>query len=127
VLTFFLDEHISPRIARQVLRTRPAARVFTVLEWQAGCLAGLPDDELLLEAQARAFTLVTYDCATVAPIVRAWMEQGIDHAGVIFVDERTIAPNDFGGLTKALVRLWDAEHEEDGSNRCIFLARAKRG
>jgi hypothetical protein len=125
VLALLLDEHLSPRVARQVLRARPAARIVAVLEWEGGRLAGLPDDELLLEARTENLTLVTYDCATIAPVSREWSEQGVDHAGVVFVDEHTIAPNDFGRLTKALIRLWDAEHARDWRNRCIFLTRAK--
>jgi len=125
VLALLLDEHLSPRIARQLARKRPAARVATVLEWEEGRLAGLPDDALLLEARAAGFTLVTYDLATMAAVVRAWSEQGIDHAGVVFVDERTIAPNDFGSLVRALSGLWDATHAGDWKNRCVFLARDK--
>jgi hypothetical protein len=127
VLKLLLDEHISPRVAAQLARKRAGARVAAVLGWQEGRLAGSPDDELIAEARAEGFTLVTYDLATIAPVIREWSEQGIDHAGVIFVDERTIPPNDFGSLVRALASLWDAQHTHDWRNRCVFLGRDKGG
>jgi hypothetical protein len=53
------------------------------------------------------------------------MEQGIDHGGVVFVDEKTIAPQDFGGLVKSLGLLWKHERLADWINRVTFLRKAK--
>ena len=46
------------------------------------------------------------------------------HKGVIFVDDRTIAPNDFGGIVRALDQLWEKENDADWTNRVIYLRRA---
>jgi hypothetical protein len=67
-------------------------------------------------------TLVTYDQATIPPLLQVWGEQGISHAGVILVNRRTIAPNDFGGLIRALTRLWDRAEGLDWTNRMVYLA-----
>jgi len=67
------------------------------------------------------FVLVTYDLRTIVPLLKAWGEQGVDHGGVILVDGRTLAPNDFGGLTRALGALWNAERRASWANRVIYL------
>jgi hypothetical protein len=40
-------------------------------------------------------------------------EAGISHGGVIFVDEKKVAPKDFGGLVRGLSALWDPYGQED--------------
>ena len=49
---------------------------------------------------------------------------GISHGGVVFVDERSIAPNDIGGLVRALIRLRDAESDVDWRDRIVYLKLA---
>ncbi len=83
----------------------------------------MADDVLLGEAQARGWALVTYDQATITPLLKNWAEQGIDHGGVIFVDNSTIASNDIGGLTRALGQLWNQEKRSDRKNRVVYLTR----
>jgi hypothetical protein len=43
------------------------------------------------------------------------------NAGVVFVDERSIRPNDAGGLDRNLVELWDPRGYEDWTNIVHFL------
>jgi hypothetical protein len=68
-------------------------------------------------------TLVTYDRRTIPPLLKAWAEETHSHAGVIFVDEKTIFPADIGGLVKSLgvpvkqTRTWD------WTDRIVFLRR----
>jgi hypothetical protein len=65
--------------------------------------------------------LVTYDRKTIPPILVEWGASGISHGGVLFVDNRTIASNDFGRLVRTLIYYWDQEHENDWTNRVGFL------
>jgi hypothetical protein len=126
MLRLLLDEHISPDVAAGVRRRHPRASVDSVLDWQAGRLAGLDDSNLLAQAFAHKCSLVTYDQSTIIPILKDWAEQGIDHGGLIFVDDRTIAPNDFGGLIRALGRLWDKDKNKDWTNQVVYLTKPPR-
>jgi len=53
--------------------------------------------------------------------VKAWAEEGRHHAGIIFVDEKTISPADIGGLVGALARLAREAQTWDWADRICFL------
>lgn len=57
---------------------------------------------------------MTYDQKTVPPLPAELYAEGEGHAGVIFVDDQTIANNDFGTLTRALIFLWEQSSAEGG-------------
>jgi hypothetical protein len=95
----------------------------SVLLWEGGWLAGASDDVLLTEAYARGWTLATYDQSTIVPLLKDWAEQGIEHGGVVFVDDRTIAQNDIGRLARSLGALWMAEKNADWTDVVIYLTR----
>jgi hypothetical protein len=44
-----------------------------------------------------------------------------DHSGVIFVDKRTVASDDIGGLVKAIIAYYDRYSECEWKNRIGFL------
>lgn len=124
MLRLLLDEHLSPRIV-QPLRVRcPRAQIDSVLLWEDGRLSGVPDDLLLTEAHAHGWTLVTYDQATIVPLLKNWAEQDVPHGGVILVDDRTIASNDIGGLVRALGTLWDREKNSEWKQTVLYLVRS---
>jgi hypothetical protein len=119
-----LDEHISPAVTRALHAAAGAlAEVAALREWQDGAWLEAPDALLLQAAAADGWTLVTYDLRTIPPLLKDWGEQGIAHGGVILVDERSIAPSDFGGLIRALERLAAALAAADRQNRVVFLTR----
>lgn len=121
MLSLLLDEHISPKIGKQLLKKRRDIRVRTLQTWEQGSYLEL-DDELLLElAQKESLTLVTYDLRTIPTLLVQRAERGLNHAGVIFIDQKTIPPNNFGLLIKSLVQLWDVEQDRNWENRVIFL------
>jgi hypothetical protein len=124
MLKLLLDEHLSPRVAQQLRAKWPRTQIESILFWQDGRFAGAPDDMLLSEAHVRGWTLVTYDQATIVPLLKDWGEQNIEHGGVILVDERTIAPNDIGGLVHALGAVWRAQKNLDWKNAVIYLSRS---
>jgi hypothetical protein len=119
-----LDENISPVITNQVSRRRPEINIQDILHWRGGALANQTDALVLQAATEDGLTLVTYDVSTIQPLVIEWGLTGLTHAGVIFIDDWTIHSRDFGGLVRALERLWDDEHEQDWTNRTHFLSRA---
>ena len=52
---------------------------------------GQEDSACLLEAAEQRLTLVTYDRRTLPPLLKIRAEEGLEHGGVIFVDEKTIS------------------------------------
>lgn len=123
MLKLLLDEHISPDVAAGLRRRTRTVTVQALIEWEGGNLLGQDDDACLRSAAARGFTLVTYDRRTIPPLLKTWAEAGRLHAGVIFVDDKTIAPSDIGGLVRALVELAREARHLDWTDRICFLRR----
>ena len=124
MLQFLLDEHISPAVAREAAAKCRGMKILAFKHWRFGCLMGTADRLFLPEAKLDGLTLVTYDQKTIPPLLKEWAEQGIDHGGVIFVDTKTIAPNDFGALVAALREVWTSERRADWTNRVVFLRKS---
>ena len=121
MLSLLLDEHISYKLVQQIRAKRPEIPVVSIHQWRGGALLSTEDTVVLRAAADERLTLVTYDCQTILPVLVTWGSEGISHAGVIFVDEQTILPNDLGGLIRALTALWDRERDADWTNRPEFL------
>ena len=124
MLSFLLDEHVSPDVAVIVRRSRPEIPVWGLLDWRDGIWIGESDEEILRAAGAEALTLVTYDQRTFPKLLQRWAQLKETHAGVVFVDERTIAPNDLPELARSLILFWDEHRDLDWSNRLAFLRRS---
>lgn len=123
MLRLLLDEHISPDVAAGVRRRLPAQRIWALVEREGGNLVGQDDESCLVEAARLGLTLVTYDRRTIPPLLKRWAEEGRSHAGVVFVDEKTIAPADVGGLVRAIVELARLTRRWVWTDRVVFLAR----
>jgi hypothetical protein len=121
MLRFLLDEHLSPDIGAGLRRIDPRIEVYAVSQWERGVFLGRGDQELLAAAAAQHLTLVTYDCRTIPTLLRTWREEGRHYGGVIFVDDRTIAPGDIGSLVRALASLFRDHGEDEWENRQMFL------
>lgn len=120
-LAYLLDENISGKVAVQIARKRPDIPMQNIHDWRGGALLSADDDQILLAAAEDRLTLVTYDLATIPDYLNVLAEQGHSHGGVLFVDQCTIAQNDFGGLALALIVFWDAHKDWDWTNRVAFL------
>ncbi len=94
-----------------------------MVEWENGSFPGQEDAACLREAAAQKLTLVTYDCRTIPRLLKDWAEDGRQHGGVIFVDEKTISPSDIGGLIQSLGKLVKEARDLDWSDRIYFLQR----
>jgi hypothetical protein len=123
MLKLLLDEHISPYVATGLRRHVKGLFVFPLGEWNDGRFLGVSDDVVLKAAFHEGLTLVTYDRRTIPPLLKTWAEEGRNHGGVVFVDNRTISSADIGGLVKALRALWDEGRNWDWSNRIVMLRR----
>jgi hypothetical protein len=123
MLKLLLDEHISPDVAKGLRRRDRTVTVHAMTEWKDGNFLGQEDAVCLREATAQRLTLVTYDRRTIPPLLKAWAEEGRRHAGVIFVDDKTIAPSNIGGLVLALAGLAREARNWDWTDRICFLRR----
>jgi len=123
MLNLLLDEHLSPDVAGGLRRHQKKISVHGLAEWEDGRFLGLADYLILTKAVAQKRTLVTYDRKTIPPLLKTWAETGRHHGGVIFVDEKTIPPSDFGGLVRALQKLCHESAEWNWTNRICFLRR----
>jgi hypothetical protein len=123
VLRLLLDEHISPMVASGLRRRDRALTVHSMAAWEAGSFLGQDDAACLRAAARQGLTLVTYDRRTIPPLLKAWSEEGRSHAGVIFVDEKTISPAEIGALVRALTALVKEARIWDWTNRVCFLRR----
>jgi hypothetical protein len=123
MLRFLLDEHVSAAVARGLMRINPVIVVHAISQWEDGRFLGRPDPDLLSKVVEQGLTLVTYDCCSIPRILRTWQEQGRRQSGVVFVDEKTIAPGDIGGLVRALARLFLDYGHFNWQDREMFLPR----
>lgn len=117
-----LDGHWSPSVSRPLRAS--GIDVFTLEEWRDGAFRHSSDEKILAAATADGRTLVMYDEATIADLLREWGMAGRSHAGVVFVNNRTIRQHDFGGQIRALLRLVEERGDEDWQDRVEHLRPA---
>ena len=121
MLKFLLDEQLSPKVVSAALKLVPEMVIEAVTTWQDGIYRATDDHDVLTAATNAGMTLVTYDLRTIPALLRQWAEDERAHSGVVFVDEKTIAQDDFGKLAKTLAELFKLENANSWTNRVIFL------
>ena len=102
MLRLLLDEHISSKVVLGLKRQLPLADVECILTWQDGVHLGSPDDVILINALRDWRVVVTYDLATMPSVIQSMASNHGQHPGVLFIDTKTLRPNDIGGLVRAL-------------------------
>jgi len=123
MLKLLLDEHISPDVAAGLRRRSRTLTVHSLVEWEGGSFLGQEDAAVIGAASAPNLTLVTYDRRSIPALLKTWAEQGRSHAGIIFVDEKTISQGDIGGLVRALSELFKEAGQWEWKDRVYFLRR----
>lgn len=85
------------------------------------------DDGIILESAFRERTsLAAIDQSTIRPVLKERGEQGRSHGGVFFIDDKSIASNDDGGLVAALLELWNRMHDKYFTEVALFLKPTRR-
>lgn len=123
MLRLLTDEQVSPAVAKQVARRCRELSIVAIRDWQNGHLLSASDEVVLREAHNHGLTLITFDLRTIPALLRTWAEQGLDHSGVVLIDQRTLRQNDIGGLVAALCALWREHGELSWTSRVVFLRR----
>lgn len=72
MLSFLLDEQISPEVAKQINRKYPEISIFSIHSWHNGNYLGVSDETILQAASVDRLTLITYDQKTIPPILVSW-------------------------------------------------------
>jgi len=124
--SFLLDENISPAVAEQVLRKEPTARIVSIRQWRNGEFLSVEDAIILEAAYQESLTLVTFDLSTIRPLLKIWGEEGRSHAGVVFIDDKSIASNDYGALVKAILQAWERLKSTDFTDGVLFLQSTRK-
>lgn len=123
MLHLLTDEQVSPAVAKQAARRCRGLSSVAIRDWLHGQLLSASNEVVLQEAHRQRLTLVTFDLHTIPPLLRTWAEQGVDHGGVVLVDQNTIRQNNIGGLATALCVLWREQGDLAWTNRVVFLRR----
>jgi hypothetical protein len=126
MLHVLTDEHISPEVAVAARKLCRGIQITTLFQWMNGHFVSSPDGEILREAARQKMTLLSFDLRTIPPLLRTWGEQGTDHGGLIFIDEKSILQSDIGGMARALCELWKLLGDVDWTNRCFFLQQVRK-
>ena len=121
MMSLLLNAHVSPKFAAGLRRLNLNVTVHCMNAWKSGRFLGRSDEECLSEAAGEGVIFVTYDRRTIPRLLKEWREQGRTHAGVVYIDEKTIAPDDIGALVRALAQLIRERRTVDWTDRVEFL------
>src|SRR5258708_34295285 len=93
--SFFIDEDVYPRIAEELTRAG-----FNAVSAQAADRLHEEDPSQLSWAASQSRSLVSFNVRDYARLHTEWMQQNLEHAGII-----VSAQVDFGVLRRRLIRL----------------------
>ena len=79
VLKLLLDEHVWPKLAEKLRAALPEAQIESLHGWKGGRLLHQSDERVLVEAHQAGWTLLTFDLATIPPLLAEKRELGEDH------------------------------------------------
>lgn len=118
-----LNEHLSPALA--IWLRDSEIDCLCLQEWLDGDYLGEADEVILPASLADGRVFVSYDQGTLSPLLRSLAASGEHHAGVILIDDRTIAQGDIGGQLRALVAFVAEHGDEDWTDQVRYLPRPR--
>jgi len=102
-LRILLDVHIAPEVADRLRASGIDA--IAVSSWQDGRLRDADDEAILRAAHKDRRTLATFDVSSIPKLILQFVNEDIDHSGVIFVNSKTIPQANIGALVRSLETL----------------------
>ena len=120
-MKILLDAHIPPAVARGL--SEQGIDAVALRSWRGGRFLDATDSAILVGAGEEERVFVTYDVHTVPSLLRRWLEDGVDHTGVVLISAKTVPPNDVGTLVHTLLQLCQALQDRPWANRIVFLTR----
>lgn len=121
MLRLLTDSHVPPAVS-VAARKLTSLQILSLREWHEGRHLHETDPILLSLACDESLTIVTYDIRTFPLHVKARLESGLDHTGIIYVPA-SFRQNDVGRIAKALAKVWKERGSEDWTNQIHFLER----
>jgi hypothetical protein len=121
MLRFLTDSHVPPHIAKAAARLA-AVEVIPLREWHGGLYLHEIDPKIIERAWDEGLTILTYDVNTFPLHIKARLENGMHHAGVVYVSAR-FRQNEIGAVARGIVRLWRQNKGADWTDRIYFLDR----
>lgn len=119
MLRLLTDSHVPPAVCAAARKLQPL-EIIALRDWHHGKHLHSEDAQLLSLAWKERITLVTYDVSTIPRHLKNRAENGLSHAGVIFISRR-FGQNAVGRIARALAQLWKNHQAEDWTNRTYFL------
>lgn len=116
MLSYLLDEHVSPAYRRQLLRRAPELTVYAIGDSGAPPKR-TPDPDLLRWCEKQDFVLVTNDRASMQPHLNDHLAEGRHVPGIFILN----ANMSFGATVEELLLLAIAAFEGEFSGRLTFL------
>lgn len=124
MLRLLVDADISPKVAREVRRHFAGCAITSLAEWENGSLLDQDDSVVLAAAAPHGLTLLTRDVSTIRPLLDVWAHEERLHAGVLFIDDRTVPEGNVGALVRAVAAFWLAHRDEVWENLWNYLPPA---
>ena len=113
---YLLDEHVSPRLKRELMRREPDKVV-----WCLGDLGAPPlqtgDPDILRWCEANRFTLVTYNRASMPPHLQEHLAAG-RHIPGLFILKRSLP---MGKIIDELTVIWGAGTSDEFADKITYL------
>lgn len=119
-MRILLDAHISGRTVGKALAEN--GHEVRALDSEIE-LEGLPDPEVLELAASESRILVTANIRDFEPLLREWIGEGRQHAGVILIPS-SVRNEAFGALISGVQNTLDRHAQDEWTNRVEWLRRA---
>ncbi len=122
-MKLLLDGHIKNTAVAALQRRCAELDVVHLSDWRGGAFRTAQDSEILAACFEEGRTFVSYDQRTIPGLLRQWAAEERPHAGVIFGDTHTVAPDKPGAVARALTVLLEQARGSDMTNLVLYLRR----
>lgn len=116
MICFLLDEHIDPRLRKQLLQREPNMIVWCIGD-PAAPARGILDPEILTWCAASGFLLVTNNRASMPRHVTKHLAKSAEFPGILVIHPRM----SIGEILDELLLIWQASKADEYRNQIRYL------